>query len=121
MPHDCPTGKSLLIFRNRVKAWSQKHFPFAVGQISASTSAVPAREEGRIAIVTDVGHGMRWTRQRRARKAFAGRDEPRERRRRDRRKALKRTVKPCGPDTRCWCQVRGGNFRPTGREALSIC
>ena len=33
----------------------------------ATTSAVPARQEGRIAIVTDVGLGMRWTRQRRAR------------------------------------------------------
>jgi hypothetical protein len=25
-----------------------------------------------------------------------------------RRTALKRTAKPCGPDTRCWCQVGGG-------------
>ena len=29
--------------------------------------------EGRIAIVTDVGHEMRWTRQRRARNGIAGR------------------------------------------------
>ena len=27
-----------------------------------------------------------------------------------------RTVKPCGPGTRCWCQVGGGVFGPTGRD-----
>ena len=35
-----PTGKSLLIFRNRVKLRNQKYSAFAVGQISARTSAV---------------------------------------------------------------------------------
>ena len=25
-----------------------------------------------------------------------------------------RTAKPCGPDTRCWCQVGGGFLDPTG-------
>jgi hypothetical protein len=25
-----------------------------------------------------------------------------------------RTAKPCGPDTRCWCQAVGGEFDPTG-------
>jgi hypothetical protein len=25
-----------------------------------------------------------------------------------------RTAKPCGPDTRCWCQAVGGKFDPTG-------
>ena len=35
-----PTGKSLLILRNRVKPRNQKYSAFAVGQISASTSAV---------------------------------------------------------------------------------
>jgi len=35
-----PTGKSLLIFRNRVKPRNQKYSAFAVGQISAGTSAV---------------------------------------------------------------------------------
>ena len=39
----------------------------------------PGPLEGRFAIVTDVGHGMRWTRGRQARMAIAGRDEPRER------------------------------------------
>ena len=27
-----------------------------------------------------------------------------------------RTAKSCGPGTRCWCQVRGGRFGPTGLE-----
>src|SRR5258706_11024933 len=58
----------LLIFRNRVKPRNQKYSAFAVGQISASTSAVPCPQEGRFAIVTDVGCGMRWTRQRQASK-----------------------------------------------------
>jgi len=31
-----------------------------------------------------------------------------------RRPALKRTAKPCGPGTRCWCQVGGGFASPTG-------
>jgi hypothetical protein len=30
------------------------------------------------------------------------------------RTALKRTAKPCGPDTRGWCQTAGGAFDPTG-------
>src|SRR5712675_676864 len=52
-----PTGKSLLIFRNGVKPRNQKYSAFAVGQISARTSAVPCPQEGRFAIVTDVGCG----------------------------------------------------------------
>jgi hypothetical protein len=31
-----------------------------------------------------------------------------------RRTALLRTAKPCGPGTRCWCQVGGGFSNPTG-------
>src|SRR5260370_37374290 len=52
----CPTGKSLRVFRNRVKPQSQKYSAFAVGQISASTSAVLFRR-GASAIVTKVGVG----------------------------------------------------------------
>jgi hypothetical protein len=33
---------------------------------------------------------------------------------RARRAELKRTAKPCGPGTRCWCQVGGGFVSPTG-------
>ena len=50
-----PTGKSLLIFRNRVKSPKSKYSAFAVGQISARTPAIPSRQEGRIAIVTNAG------------------------------------------------------------------
>jgi len=41
----------------------------------------------------------------------------RERTRRARRTALMRTAKPCGPDTRGWCQAAGGEFDPTGSNS----
>jgi hypothetical protein len=37
-------------------------FPCAVGQITTMLPHVPHPHEGRFAIVTDVGSGMRWTR-----------------------------------------------------------
>jgi hypothetical protein len=40
-------------------------------QINRTTPAIPRPQEGRIAIVTDVGCGERWPRQRRARKTFS--------------------------------------------------
>jgi hypothetical protein len=46
---------------------------FAITPNHSYNSAIPHPLEGRIAIVTDVGRGMRWTRQRRARKLIAGR------------------------------------------------
>jgi hypothetical protein len=73
------TGKSLRIFRNRVKPRNQKYFASRPTQIRCISPDVPFPLEGRIAIVTDVGDGMRWTRERQARMAIAGRDEPRER------------------------------------------
>ena len=57
--------------------------------------------------------GMWWTRQRQAREDVR-RAVIRERIQRARRTALKRTAKPCGPDTRGWCQAAGGDFDPTG-------
>jgi hypothetical protein len=42
----------------------QKYFCFILTQISSLSLTVPSHTEGRIAIVTDVGSGMRWTRQR---------------------------------------------------------
>jgi hypothetical protein len=56
----------------------QKYSASRLPQIKSRTSAVPSSCRG-------VGHrherwdGMRWTRQRQARKGSAGRDEPRER------------------------------------------
>jgi hypothetical protein len=98
--------------------------------------AVSSRKRG-------VGHrhersdGMRWTRRGRARNARAGRvlrpvsswaarrrtmlkpplreasaDGYQVRRKLWRRRL--RTAKPCGPGTRCWCQVGGGFTNPTG-------
>ena len=39
----------------------QKYFRFLLTQITCTSFAIPARTEGRFAIVTDVGQGMRWT------------------------------------------------------------
>jgi hypothetical protein len=41
----------------------QKYFPSLLTQIKSISLAVPPHTEGRFAIVTDVGRGMRWTRQ----------------------------------------------------------
>src|SRR5258708_21436008 len=49
------TGKSLLIYRNRVKPQNQKYFAFPEGQIRGTSIAIPSREEGRIMIATIVG------------------------------------------------------------------
>ena len=49
-------------------------------QITPTTPAIPRPQEGRIAIVTDVGCGERWPRQRRARKKFSQGELARERR-----------------------------------------
>jgi hypothetical protein len=49
-----PTGKSLLIFRNRVKPLLQKYFPSHSTQISSLIRAVPSRKRG-VAHVTNVG------------------------------------------------------------------
>jgi hypothetical protein len=56
-----------------VQPFRKKYPAYPVGQIIAKTPANLSREEGRIAIVTDVGAGMRWTRKRRTRDAIAGR------------------------------------------------
>jgi len=44
-----------------VQSLAQKDLPFRFSQITSDSAAVPAFHEGRIAIVTDVGRGMRWT------------------------------------------------------------
>jgi hypothetical protein len=47
-------------------------------------------------------------------KVAAGQVYPVSGARRAGRTALTRTAKPCGPDTRGWCQAAGGAFDPTG-------
>ena len=81
---NCPTGKSLLIFRNRVKPRNQKYFASRLTQIRCISEPVPCPQEGRFAIVTDVGCGMRWTP---GRQAILRRT-----------KTPGRTAKSCGPD-----------------------
>ena len=110
-------------------------------QISTILPAIPPSREGRIAIVTDVGCGMRWTRQRQARewsqgelnlvsdcepRKTNGADPPSLKLRRTGTKPVEafgvdglRTAKSCGPDTRCWCQVHGGEVSPTGLISLN--
>ena len=55
------TGKSLRFTRIRVKPQNQKYSASVVGQISGTSCAVSCPQEGRFAIVTNVGCGMRWT------------------------------------------------------------
>ena len=54
-----PDGQITKILSSRLL---KKYSAFPVGQISATSSPVSRPQEGRIAIVTDVGRGMRWTR-----------------------------------------------------------
>jgi hypothetical protein len=60
------TGKSLLIFRNRVKPLLQKYFASRLTQISSLIRPVSFRQEGRIARRHETRDGMRWTRRRQA-------------------------------------------------------
>jgi hypothetical protein len=68
----CPTGKSATWLSSPPL---QKYFHFHPTQINSTTLPSRPREEGRIAIVTDFGHGMRWTRQRRVRDVIAERSQ----------------------------------------------
>src|SRR5260370_19172857 len=63
---NCPTGKSLLIFRTRVKPRNQKYFASLPTQISSLICTVSFRQEGRIARRHETRDGMRWTRRRQA-------------------------------------------------------
>jgi len=74
---DLPDG---LFDRPSVQPCLQKYRSFHLTQITGLSRAIPFPIEGRFAIVTDVGFGMRWMRQR------------------ARRTMLLRTAKPCGPD-----------------------
>ena len=56
-----------------IQSSRQKYSASPLPQITLTTPRIPHPQEGRIAIVTDVGCGMRWTRQRRAREVVAGR------------------------------------------------
>jgi hypothetical protein len=65
----CRSGKSRM---RLVQSMPQKYSASRLPQITPTTPAIPFPQEGRIAIVTDVGRGMRWTRQRRTREWSQG-------------------------------------------------
>ena len=85
IPTDLPVG---LIFRIRVKRLREKYFAFSEAKIRCMVRPVPHPSEGRIAIVTDVGCGMRWTLWLRATSAAQGGRQSR-----------------VVPTPRRWCQV----------------
>jgi hypothetical protein len=64
-----------------VQPFSQKYSGSLLTQITSTTIAIPHPREGRFAIVTDVGRGMRWTRGALLTRALT-----------------LRTAKSCGPD-----------------------
>jgi hypothetical protein len=97
--------------QNPVKPLRRKYSCSHLTQISGRS--LPSRpERGALAIVTNVGTGCggrgsvgaQGDRRAVIRERFTAR----------RRTTLKRTAKPCGPGTRCWCQVGGGVVNPTG-------
>jgi hypothetical protein len=68
----CPSGGLLTGLSSLISVFpkniSVPTYPKSILELSPSRPT-----EGRFAIVTDVGHGMRWTRQRFARNGVAGR------------------------------------------------
>ena len=95
----CPTGGLLTGLSSLISGFpkniSVPTYPKSILELSLSRPT-----EGRFAIVTDVGHGMRWTRQRFARDGIAGRvgERPVSGHQASRRGMLQRTAKSCGPD-----------------------
>jgi hypothetical protein len=53
-------NQSLIAVQLRFQKYSASRF----GQINFRSLAVPFSQEGRFAVVTNVGRGMRWTRER---------------------------------------------------------
>ena len=76
-PGDLPVGSF------SVQPLREKYFASPQTQITSKTPAVSFPQEGRFAVVTDVGSGMRWTLQYQARKRG--------------RRMLMQTAKSCGP------------------------
>ena len=68
----CPSGSLLTGLSSLISVFpkdiSVPNYPKSILELSPSRPT-----EGRFAIVTNVGHGMRWTRQRQARNVMAGR------------------------------------------------
>ena len=81
----CPTGKSMSKPSDFLSRPVGKNISFRRLVETALLIRHPASQEGRFAVVTDVGCGMRWTWQRRVQSLHG-------------RTALVRTAKSCGPD-----------------------
>jgi len=115
---DCLTGKTpngpSIPF---VQPSTQKYFASRWPQIRFIT-AMSSPHRG-VSWSSRTRGGMRWTRQRQAWSGIAGRVFPWATTSR-RRAAHVRTAKPCGPGTRCWCQVGGVLIGPTGSGETSI-
>ena len=111
-----PTGKSVIATKT-CPALSAKIFRFRrrANQFYQLAPSHP-RKRG-VSRSSRTRDGMRWTRQRWRAELFAGRFLVSEHSAQDERRWL-RTAKPCGPDTRCWCQAAGGDLIQPDRSAI---
>jgi hypothetical protein len=113
----CPTGW----FANSCLVLARKINPFCFSEIGGLFSPSRLDQRGALAIVTNVGCGMRWTRQRCARNGIAGRAEACERsaNAQDERHCCvrrSRVVLASVADAK----PRGGAFGPTGIQMASF-
>src|SRR5882762_8394460 len=97
-----------------VQSHLQKFSASPLTQITSISLAVSSHEGG-VSRSSRTRGGMRWTRQRRACDVIAGRGLVSDQRHADERR-YSRTAKPCGPGTRCWCQVSGGESARPGLD-----
>jgi hypothetical protein len=124
----CPTGKSVRLLSSP----SSENIPLLASPKSPLYPP-PSHplDEGRIAIVTDVGMGCGGrggvARACGCRVGFLARERSAARRRATPcptepfgEDGWLRTAKPCGPGTRCWCQVGGGASAQPGLDKPSI-
>ena len=93
----------------------QKYTSSLHPQITPTSPPVLARQEGRIAIVTDVGQNAVDAAASAALEGWQGGLWPVSDRRRGRRTVLKRTAKACGSGARGWRQIGGGLQSSTGQ------
>ena len=114
LPVVSPVGQ---ITHGLVQCREQKYSASRLPQITP-TSPPSVPQEGRIAIVTDVGCGMRWTRQRRARDVFAGRASARERSNGAQTTALKRLRRNLGRQHMSRSRGFGGGSRGRQRRVV---
>src|SRR5258705_9298331 len=110
-----PTAPDGQISKN-LSSLAVKNIPLSPsGKSALPARPVLSRQEGRSRVVTNAG-GDAVDAAASARNGVAGRvSRERSTGAQDGRR-FQRTAKPCGPDTRCWCQAVGGDLDPTGSE-----